>query len=104
MFDVVQFLLRQGLAFAETVIHQETVALHDGDAVVGEIIELVFPLAVGEFDAVQPVAADQMRHAGNIGILIDGYFTAAVQFQLFEVTGPVVLTVRNEKEFTQILL
>ena len=49
--------------------------------------QLKLRMAVGEFDAVQPVAADEVRHAGNVGILVDRHFTASVQFQLFEVTG-----------------
>ena len=42
---------------------------------------------MGKFDAVEPVAADQVGNSRHIDILKNRDFAAAVQFQLFLVAG-----------------
>ncbi len=82
--DVLQFA--GGKVLAVAVAHQKAVALHDGDAVVGEEVELVLPLGVAELQAVEAVAANQMRHAGDVDVLKHGFFRPAVEFELFVMT------------------
>ena len=84
-FDVLQLFRRERTPV--TIVHQETIALHNGHAVIGEIVQLVLPLRMGELHRVQPVAAYQARTAGQCLVLARRLEAAPVQLVLLAVTG-----------------
>ena len=79
--DVVQLALRQITTIVIAV--QKTITLHDGHAVIREKVDFILPLRMAEFDAVQAISANQMRHARHVNILEHRHFRPTIQFVPF---------------------
>ena len=86
LLDVGKFFRRQRTSCTKAVVHQKAVTLHDRNSIIGKVVQFIFPLAVRKFNAVEPVAADQVRNARHVNVLVNRSFAAAIQFELFEMT------------------
>ncbi len=71
-------LLRRDVA-PVLVFHQEDIALHDCQAVVREEVQLVLPLAVAKLKPCEAIAANEVRNARHLPVLVDRRLRAAVE-------------------------